>query len=224
LVPNADGAVAVIAASTTTALTVTLDSPQSIVGMLILGSGSTTTGYTLSGSTLTFSNTSNSTAAAISVIDGTHAINAPVILASNLVVTSTSSNPWTLSFGTASSITDNGNNLSLTMSASNGTLILSGSDDYTGGTIVTAGTLDVTNPEAIFTETSLIVGENAQSVFTASSVFGASATSGAVPEPGMLSLLGVSALGFSLGIREPRPVVRARKTENASAKVGGSVS
>jgi len=39
----------------------------------------------------------------------------------------------------------NGSNLSLTMTASNGTLILSGSDTYTGGTIVTAGTLDVTS-------------------------------------------------------------------------------
>ena len=116
-VPNAVGAVAVISASTTTALTVTLDAPQT-VGTLLLGSGNLGVGYTVSGSgsnALTFSNTSNSTAATISVIDGTHVINAPVVLASNLVVTSTSSNPWTLSFGPASSITDNGNNLSLTI-------------------------------------------------------------------------------------------------------------
>ena len=61
--------------------------------MLLGNSGSATTGYTLSGSggnTLTFSNTSNNAPAQISVTDGTHVIDAPVVLASNLVVTSTS--------------------------------------------------------------------------------------------------------------------------------------
>ena len=144
-VPNADSAVAVISASTTAALTVNVDTPQT-VGTLVLGAGNPGVGYTLSGSdgnTLTFSNINNNSPATISVIDGTHVINAPVVLASNLVVTSTSSSPWTLSFGTASSITDSGNVLSLTMSASNGTLILNGSNTYTGGTTVSAGTLQL---------------------------------------------------------------------------------
>ena len=64
-----------------------------------------------------------------------------------------------LALGNASSITDNGSVLSLTMSASNGTLILSGSDDYTGGTIVEAGTLIVSNADALPTGTSLTVAQ-----------------------------------------------------------------
>ena len=46
-------------------------------------------------------------------------------------------------FGTASSIADNGNHLSLTMNASNGTLILGGSNSYSGSTTVDGGTLQV---------------------------------------------------------------------------------
>ena len=100
------------------AVTITVDEPVAL-GTLVLGSGTPSVGYTLNGSgsnTLTFSNTNNNTAATISVTDGTQFINAPVVLASKLIVTSTSSIPWTLTFGTASSITVNGNNLSLMLS------------------------------------------------------------------------------------------------------------
>ena len=91
---------------------------------------------------MTFSNTGNNASAQISVTDGVHVINVPVVLNSNLVVNSfLGLSPWTLSFGTAGSITDGGNNLSLTLNAGNGTLILSGSNTYGGGTNVTAGTI-----------------------------------------------------------------------------------
>lgn len=199
VVPNADGAVAAISTSTTAAVTITLDKAVTL-GTLMLGSGNPGVGYALSGSnTLTFSNTSNNTAATISVIDGAHVINAPVVLASSLVVTSTSSNPWTLSFGTASSITDGGNNLSLTMGASNGTLILSGSDNYGGSTIVNAGTLIVTNANALPTGTSLTVGAKATLIFdpsTAGSPVSNAAAAADVPEPSTLVMLGVGILGL----------------------------
>ena len=150
-VPNADGAVAGVSAATGTAVTISLNAPATL-GTLLLGSGSSGVGYSLVGSgsnTLTFSNTSNNAPAQISVIDGTHLINAPVVLASNLVVTSAASNPWTLTFGTASSIADNRAGYSLTMSGAEGTLILSGSNTYTGGTIVTAGTLLATTTASL---------------------------------------------------------------------------
>ena len=68
----------------------------------------------------------------------------------NLVVNSfLGSSPWTLCFGTTGSITDGGANMSLTMNASNGTLILSGSNTYGGGTNVTAGTILATRTASL---------------------------------------------------------------------------
>jgi len=43
-----------------------------------------------------------------------------------------------------------------------------GSNDYTGGTLVTAGTLDVTVPNALPDGTGLTVGAGAMLVFNAS--------------------------------------------------------
>ena len=84
-VPNAIGAIAAINASTTASLTITLDKPQTVALLQLGNSGSATVGYTVSGTgtnTLTFNNAGNG--ATISVTDGTHAINAPVVLADNL--------------------------------------------------------------------------------------------------------------------------------------------
>jgi len=166
LPPSADGATAAINVSTAAPVTITLDVPQTI-GTLLLGSGVPGVGYTLSGSgsnTLTFSNTSNHTFAQISVTDGAHVINAPVVLDSNLFVTQSqsSSTAWTLTFGTASSITDNGAGYSLTMYAPNGTLILSGQNTYTGATILIAGVVNLGAPE---NGTSGPLGESGPIVF-----------------------------------------------------------
>ncbi len=150
-VPNAVGAVAVFDVSTTAAVTVTLNTPVTL-GTLQLGNfGNTSVGYTLSGSgrnTLTLNNSGS--AATIAVASGTHAIDAPVLLASNLVVTSTGSSPWSLSFGTAGSIAQSGTgSYSLTMSGNGGTLLLSGSNTYSGDTTISGGTLAVTNPASL---------------------------------------------------------------------------
>ena len=49
-----------------------------------------------------------------------------------------------------------------------GRLVLSGSNDYTGGTIVSDGTLYVTNSEALGDETSLTIGTDGTLIFAAS--------------------------------------------------------
>jgi len=148
--PNGAGCGAVINASTSAAVTITLDEPAALGTLLLGNSASTTVGYTLNGAgsnTLTLNNSGSGTT--ITVTDGTHAINAPVILADNLVVTTGSTNSWTLSFGTASSITDNGGGYSVTMSGSCGTLIISGSNTYTGGTFINGGIVSLANSAAL---------------------------------------------------------------------------
>ena len=149
-VPNGVGAGAAFTAGTTSPVTVTLDMPVTLGTLAFGNSASTSSGYTLVGggtNTLTFSNSGNG--ATITVTDGTHAINAPVILADNLTVTTGSTSPWTLSFGTASSITDNRAGYSLTMSGNGGVLVLSGSNTYSGRTTISAGAILLNNPNAV---------------------------------------------------------------------------
>jgi len=145
-VPNGVGAGAAFSAATTVAVTVTLDTPVTLGSLQFGNFGSSSVGYTLSGSgsnTLTLNNSGS--AATIMVIYGSHVINAPVVLADKLQV----SGGGTLAFGTASSITDNGGGYSLTMNGNGGTIILSGSNSYSGGTTVNAGTLLATNTVAM---------------------------------------------------------------------------
>ena len=161
-VPDAVDAAAVINASTTASLTVTLDSPET-VGVLILGnSPSTNVGYTLKGSgsnTLTFNNAPND--ALITVTNGSHVIEAPVVLADDLVV----SGSGTLDFDGASTITGG---FSLTMNGAGGTLILSGTDTFTGGVVVNAGTLILASATALRDGSSLTVGAGGTMIFDSS--------------------------------------------------------
>jgi autotransporter-associated beta strand protein len=197
--PNKVGAVAVIDAPTTSPVTITLDSPNTI-GSLVLGSGTPGVGYTLSGSgtnTLTLSNSGSG--ATITVSDGAHVLDAPVVLADNLVVTGSG----TLEFSSSSSITETNGSHSLTMNGAGGRLILSGSDTYTGGTMVTGGTLILASNTAIADGTSLTV-DGSVLIFNpltagASPVTLLQDTQGAspVPEPGTLALL---IAGLTLGL------------------------
>ena len=119
--------------------------------------------YTLSGSgsnTLTLNNSGSG--AMVAVADGINVIDAPVVLTDNLVV----GGSGMLAFGNSSSITDNELGYSLTMNGIGGTLILSGSGNYTGGTNVTAGELEVTSSDALPVGGSLTVGANATSIFS----------------------------------------------------------
>ncbi len=204
-VPNGPGQAAVLNVATTSPLTVTLDSPQT-VGNLLLGNsadplaGGGATGYTLAEGTsgmLTLDNSGS--AAQITVTDGSHAISAPVILADGLVVAPSGSATLAISGDisqtSASTLVLNGP----------GTLILSGSNSYSGGTTVEAGTLYVTNSAALTDGTSLTVGAGGTFIFDPSAA-GAAAVPvpdaqvvTPVPEPGTLALL-AAGLVAGLGV------------------------
>ena len=202
-------------------MTITLSSPET-VGLLQFGnSGSARAGYTLSGSgsnELTLNNSGSG--ATITVAGGSQAIDVPVVLSDNLVVTTRGSNSWTLGFGTASSITDNGGGYSLTMNGSGGTLILSGSNNYGGGTYVDAGKLIVTSNNALPEGASLTVGVDATSFFGPPLAAAPAASAIApVPEPGTLSLLGVGIIGWLACAWRRRLGTKAPRLEEFSQKV-----
>jgi autotransporter-associated beta strand protein len=120
-------------------------------------------------------------------------------LADNLVVTTGGTNSWTLSFGSASSITDNGGGFTLTMNGTGGTLILSGTNSYTGGTIVSAGKLIVTTADALPAGGNLAIGTDVSQLFGDSlQTAPAAGDMQAVPEPGALALLAVAVCGAAV--------------------------
>jgi autotransporter-associated beta strand protein len=121
-----------------------------------------------------------------------------VILADNLLVTGSG----TLEFTASSSITETNGKHSLTLNGLGGILILSGSDNYTGGTIVTAGTLILESASAVTDGSSLSVGSGEGLLFdpaaTDSLAIPREQTISPVPEPGTLPLL-ISALVMATG-------------------------
>ena len=173
-----------------------MDGPKTVGSLQLGNSDSTSPGYTLSGSgtnTLTFDN--SGCGATLTVTSGTHSINGPVVLNENLVVTTGATTSWRLSFGSSSSITDDGARYSLTMNGAGGTLVLSGSGNFGGGLFVEAGTLTMTNRNAIADHTNLTVGNFSYFAPVVPADLAASAAA-AVPEPSTLVLLGISAVGL----------------------------
>ena len=89
--------------------------------------------------------------------------------------------------------------LTLDDSLGTGRLILIGSNSYRGGTIVEAGTLEVTNSDALPDGGSLTVGSEATLVFDrAVAAPPATGASAAVPEPSTLALLAVGVIGLAV--------------------------
>jgi autotransporter-associated beta strand protein len=111
-------------------------------------------------------------------------------------------------------IGDGASRVALAVSGS-GTLVLTGTNAYTGGTTVTGdGTLIVTNNEAIADGTSLAVGDpSLLALLPAAGVPApvAAATVTAVPEPGTLALLSVGAMAAGWSIRRQRKSLRVKK-------------
>ena len=86
-----------------------------------------------------------------------------------------------------------------------GVLVLSGTNSYSGGTNVLAGTLVITNPDALPSATSLTIGARGTSIFdismAGSPVAGGGVSAGAVasvPEPGTLALFTVAVCGAAV--------------------------
>ena len=162
---------------------VTLDGSRSLSSL-----GFSTTGgmpsYAITPSnapTLTLSNTAGS--ATISVSGGNDTIDVPIDLGSNLNVSATSGSVLTI----GAAISESGGIRSLSLSG-NGELILSGSNTYSGGTLVNSGTLIVTNADSLPNGSSLTVGDTgawaAFSAPAADQTAHGSADSAPVPEPG----------------------------------------
>jgi autotransporter-associated beta strand protein len=190
-------AMAIVGTGTSTPQTITLDTPQTLGTLIFANSLSNTTGYKLAAGaagSLTLNNFGSG--ASILVTSGSNVIDAPVVLADSAGMTVRgSTSGWTLGFGTAGGISGTG---PLTMSGG-GTLILSGSDTYSNGTIVNGGTLIAAASGALPNGTSLTVGAGATLILDSESAFAgpvsgssiepSSGEIAAVPEPGTVVLL-----------------------------------
>ncbi len=179
-------------------VTVTLDGNQSVGALVFNVSGSN--GYTLSqGSGGVGALTLGTSAGGlIAVLSGTQTISAPLTLAGSASMAPAPGTQLTIS----GDIGQTGGAQSLSLTAA-GTLILSGSNNYSGGTNVEAGTLYVTNSAALPAGMSLTVGAGGTLVFdpngpsanAATTAVSAGARLVAVPEPGSLALLAVALCG-----------------------------
>ena len=98
--------------------------------------------------------------ATITVSAGSQTIAAPVVLENNVNVAVAGGTSLTISGG----IGQSGGSQGLTLSGG-GTMILSGTDNYSGGTVVSAGTLIVTAPAALPSGGSLTVGAGGTFIF-----------------------------------------------------------
>jgi len=108
-----------------------------------------------SGGTLHLANGPSPTT--LTVAAGSHTISAPVALDSSVIVLPTTGSRLTISGGMSGTGT-------LTVN-DRGTVVLTGTNSYTGGTTVSAGTLILTNSSAIAANTSLTVGAGGTLIF-----------------------------------------------------------
>jgi len=150
-VPNGAGQQAVLGTVPTTPTTVTLDSPQTL-GTLMFNN---TAGYTLaagnSGS-LTLANTGN-LGGQITVLSGTHSITAPLLIAnSGALVTLIGGS----SVNVSGNISEAGGSQSLTLAGGAGFLSLSGSNSYSGSTIIISGALQAVDGVGLPTNSNLV--------------------------------------------------------------------
>lgn len=184
------------------AATITLDG-KPVVARVVLNSAA---GYAFSGGAsdeLIFSNGINSRATI--TVDGTagsHEIAAPMRLLSDLEVGTAADTTLTISGpvrGPAALI-----------KSQDGTLVLSGGNEYTGGTVVSAGILQVAAANGLPPGGSLTIDAGGTVVLSSGLAAAASSAAqdgqkaNAVPEPTMLVLLATGALGMAAWLRRGR--------------------
>jgi autotransporter-associated beta strand protein len=163
--------------------TIALDGAVPLLSNLIFSNSNAS--YTISQGTgttgLTLTGTSGNSPAAVTVVSGIHWVQTPILLESDLVVSTSGS------LQLSGSLSDGGLSRSLTLDGG-GELILDGTGSYTGGTIVNDGTLILASSTAIADGSSLTIGA------AAGAKFGGLGAANAVPEPSALTMLGVAGL------------------------------
>ena len=171
---------------------VTLDSAAPVLSNLVFSNSNASwviqpgTGN----SALSLTGTDAGSPAAVTVICGTHYVQVPVVLESNLIVSSSGS------LEIDGNISDGGLARSLTLDGG-GTLVLAGTNSYGGGTLVNAGTLVLASGSALADGTSLTIGDGGE--FASDPSAGASPIASSptspVPEPGTVALLAAGLVG-----------------------------
>lgn len=144
--PNASGAGAIFGNAAANP-TVTLVSSGKTVGAITFNAN---VGTTIGGAN-TISLNNGAAAATIAVSGGTHAINAPLTLSSDLAITAAAASQLTI--GGNISQASAGKALSL---SGGGTLILGGTNSYSGPTTVSAGVLRVNNANSLQNSTATV--------------------------------------------------------------------
>ncbi len=205
--------------SATGATTVTLDGAQT-VGLLEFSSSA---GYKLasgnSGS-LTLDDTGGTIGGQIIVLGGSDSISAPLVIANSGALVTLGSG---CRLAISGAVTETGGRQPLVL-AGKGTLVLGGSNDYTGGTYVTGGALIATSPSFVPNGSSLTVGnggafEFAAPAFSSAPVYSNSRSSevAAVPEPLTLGLAASAVIGLIASTCR-----RQRRAEAQSETIGAA--
>jgi autotransporter-associated beta strand protein/uncharacterized repeat protein (TIGR03803 family) len=196
--------------------TVTLDGAAPLLSGLIFSNNNV--GYVLlqgAGTTgLTLTGTGGGSPAAVTVLSGTHSVDVPILLESNLDVSSSGS----LTLG--GNISDGGLGYSLALTGP-GRLILGGTNSYSGGTDVVSGTLVVASAGGLADRSSLTVGADTAMLFAAPVAPPLAASP--VAEPGTLRLL-LAAFWSAMACRRfsKRPCLRSSETAARNESISRS--
>jgi autotransporter-associated beta strand protein len=195
--------------------TVYLDGNRTLSGLTFNNTNGSYAIATSNGGNLTLVATSGAVTLANS--GGSHSISASVALGSNLNVTTAVGSKLAIS----GPVTQVNAGTSLSLSGS-GTLVLSGSDSYSGGTTVNSGTLDVNSAQALPTTGVVVVGRNGRVVL--GNITGAAEMIAASPltseSISLASVPAVSSVDSSVAVLASSPAVQVSVPTGAPVSGG----